>query len=164
MSDEIDVGKVDDELRLWVAGQAVRHAELRLSSQAIHRAALEARAASLLGWAVTLALAALTLATKPPSPEAGSAAIVVMLCCFIAAACAALVLWPREWGVSGLSPSDLLETERSSELEYQEGIALLYEENIGKNHTSLRLLARWLRASWMCLVIAPLAGGAATYW
>jgi hypothetical protein len=127
---------------------------------------MEARATSLLGWTVTLALAALTLAIKPPSVETGWAALAVICCCVGAAVLAGATIWPRGWGVAALSPSDLLDNkdQRASELEYVEGIAMLHEESVAYNYDALNYRANLLRACWICLVAAPIvAVGAASF-
>ena len=49
-TDEVEAGFVGDELPLWQAKEVVRHAELRLASQASTLQAFETRATAILGW------------------------------------------------------------------------------------------------------------------
>ncbi len=54
----IQLGANGEELRYWKAKEALRHAEVRLVAQALIRAALEARATAITGWAAAGLLAA----------------------------------------------------------------------------------------------------------
>jgi hypothetical protein len=155
----IEVGKTDDFLRLWKAEQGVRLGELRLSNQAAHRTGIETRAASLLGWSVSIALAGTTVALNIRDLPVQGAAMGAACCCAVAALGAGWALWPRLWCPSGADPEVFWGKSLGSELEYLEDTGITYARAIQDNSVQLRKLAAGLRVAWIALAASPLVAG-----
>lgn len=160
----IDVGQTDDALRLWRATQAVRHGELRLTSQAINRNGLETRATSIIGWAVPTSLAAITAILNPSTAWITQPALAALTCFAVSAILACVALWPRVWSVVGYPPTDIMNGTEGSELEHQEQIAATYAVGIEENRRQLKLLSRLIRLAWLSLAVAPIAAGIVGAW
>jgi hypothetical protein len=159
VENEIELGEVaGDGLRLWLAEQAVRHAELRLAAQAGNLQALETRASSLLQWSVSVALALITLAVTTPALRAPAEAAGVMMA--LTALFSAWPLLPSPWSISGLSPEVILPDENeqeptSSQLLFLEGTARTYGRGITANDDRLLWFGKSLRLAWFCFAAAP---------
>ena len=156
---EIEVGEVaDNGLRLWLAREAQRQAEKRIASQVDIWGKFVTRAASCIGWAVTLTSAFTAASTQYqyrflafPAMLAGAAAI-----------CAAVVLWPRKWKIPGDIPlyvMDMMDDPNqplSTELEATEALALRGEDSITANSRTLAHYGRALFAAFSLLIASIL--------
>lgn len=152
---EVGKRRRDGELRFWLAGEALRNAELRLAAQAATLQSLEARAASLMQWSVTAVLALLAiLATHPELQPAAERAGLMLAAAW---GCAARATWPAEWGVAGYDPAELLEDASATELEVREACAKGYGDAITANKARLASGGEWLRRAWVCFAAAPVA-------
>jgi hypothetical protein len=158
-SNELNLGAIGGGLRYWRAKEAVRQAELTLSSQADSRRGFEARTTALLGWIVA-GTSLLIAASASVPPARALAALAAMVPLFAAGGVAVAVLWPGMWGHAGYSPLVIMDGGLSSELEEIESIAGGYENAIALNERWLRramVLTRWV----YCLFAAtPIAGTA----
>ncbi|WP_141563194.1 hypothetical protein [Teichococcus rhizosphaerae] len=160
----IEVGAADDELRYWKAGAAIRLGEARLASQAINRTGIETRATAIIGWAVPIALAALTLAFNPQTVWIRPAAIAACLCISVAMLSAGAVLWPRKWSVVGYPPDHALASVEGTELEFLERLAGEYAQGIYENKRQLDVLGWMLRIAWTAMAFAPMGAALVGWW
>jgi hypothetical protein len=159
---EFEVGAVpEDGLRLWRAREAVRQSELRLAAQGASLAALEQRGQALVGWAVagaTALLSGLLIATlSVPIRCAAMSALVSLL---LSATCALIVLWPSQWRTFG-NPEVLVRSDRLSELEELETIALTAAASITANQARLKRAGRALTSGFLFFAFAPVAAAGA---
>jgi hypothetical protein len=152
----IEVGATDDELRLWLAKEAVRHGELRLTAQQNNLAAMESRATSMFGWSIPtiLALGTAALRSRYSGPALSAAT-----CMVGTAVMCAVALWPQPWGHAGHRPPMLLNEQLQSELEVIESIALGYDQTADSNEARLTRFGEWLRVAWLLFLLSPLMGG-----
>lgn len=155
---EIEVGQVASEgLRYWRAKEALRQAEARLTAQATALATFEARATSVVGWAVagsTALVAAVVVTTLAPNIRFAAAVAVVLL--FVAAIFAALVLRPTRWWSFG-QPAQLLASTYGTELEELEAMVGGLAGAIASNETRLAGAGGWLNYSLYAAATAPIA-------
>lgn len=108
MGEDIEVGAAGDELCYWQAKEAIRHAELRLVSQATTLQAFEARATSILGWlvAVLTTIAGAAAVTLNNGNAARAAALgIVLVPAAVAVFAASRVVWPKQGASQALSPT-----------------------------------------------------------
>jgi hypothetical protein len=157
----VEAGFVGDALPLWQAREAVRHAELRLASQASTLQAFETRATAILGW---IALIVSTLAGgvivsldahRPWRALAFSAAFVPAL---IAALYASRLLWPKRWNVPGFDPITV-RSPCESELDQLQWLSDGYATGIAENAEFLALAGDRVRVAWWALLAAPFVAG-----
>jgi hypothetical protein len=147
------------ELRLALAKEALRQAEMRLGDQAVALAALETRATAIVGWSlagfVAAGAALLRLETLPllawisPGALAG----------FSAALCtAALPLLPGGWGVRGHEPSEIQAEWAASEADILEWCADGYGQSISDNAERLAKSSKLVRRAIAYMIAAPILG------
>lgn len=160
----IEVGATDQNLRLWRAKEAVRHAELRIASQTANRGGLETRATSIIGWSVPSALAAVALVANPATAWVSRPAIAALGCFIVSALLGAAALWPRPWAIVGQPPDVLIDGSEQSELEHQEAIASDYGLAISENTRQLKLLNWLIRLAWLALTAAPVLATGVVAW
>ena len=118
---------------------------------------MEGRAVSILGWVVT-ALSALAAVVSTVSPDRLylREALIAGLPLVLSGALAIYVLWPKKWGISGLSPiSDVMTAEYQSQLEMQECIFMSYIATIKVNDKTLGRRKIALQLGWILFVSAP---------
>ena len=151
-----EVGASDDTIRLCRATAAVRHAELRLASQATNRTGLETRATSIIGWSVPIALAAVALILIPQIQWITYPALAVVAAFLVAAGLACAALWPRDWNVVGVPAGIVLSATDASELQFQERVAGDYGKAITENQRQLLILSWLIRLAWIAMAVAPL--------
>ena len=156
---EVGASTAEGNLRYWRAKEAVRQGELRLSAQAAVRAALEARATAITGWAAAglLALSATGAAASDWAARIGVGVAFVIL--FSAAAACIHVARPRQdWSTTGYDPRLIADDKLGSELEFLEYIAYGLSPGIQTNNLHLIRTGAALRwAGWM-LIASPIAG------
>lgn len=157
---EIEVGETGDTLRFWLAKEAIRHGETHLTAQAASLSAMEARATSILGWAVTGVFALGALATTGQYRAAAGFAAAVLS---IAAVFCIVGLWPRGWAVAGLHPAQIRNSGKDTELGVLEYVALCYEAAIDLNVSRLKGFGRYLACSWVCFVASPAVAALIAY-
>jgi hypothetical protein len=162
--DEIEVGARGDELRLWKAKEALRHAELRLGSQAATLQAFEARATSILGWLVailtTIAGAAVVILSGGHTVRA-AALCVAFVPATIAIFAAAGVVWPKLWCVPGYDPAVVM-SECDNELQQIEFFVHGYGIGIRENAHVLAESGERVQRAWRGLILMPPTGFAAS--
>lgn len=156
----IEVGETGDTLRYWLAKEAIRHAEARLGAQAASLTALESRAVSILGWAVTGVFALGAAATTGHYRDSAMTAAVFL---FLASLLSIYGLWPQKWGVAGYMPLAVLDSGQLSELETLEHIAQGYDATITQNEKRLWLFTKAISGSWLCFGTAPVVAGLLAY-
>lgn len=153
----IEVGASREELRYWRAKEAVRQAELLLSSQAESRRGFEARATALLGWIV--AGSSLLVAASTTAPLARAATALVTLLPLVGAGGASVsLLWPGRWGNPGYDPGLFLDSPLTSELEELEAAASGYIEAIELNKRWLARAMKLTRWTYVLFAAAPVLG------
>ena len=161
---EIEVGATDRDLRYWLAKEAVRQGEARLTAQNTTRTALDARATALTGWAAVglLATAGASFTARDDPAFLGATTAAVVL--FVAAATGIYAARPRSWSLIGYSPDLIrgLASTLMTELEVLEAIAGGLNDGITINNRTISQTSRLLRWAGWLLIIAPLIG-AATY-
>ena len=105
----IEVGAIGGSLRYWLAREGIRQGELRLAAQVASIQAMEARASSLLTWAVTIATA---LGAAVADSRYQAPAVCALVPAAAAAFECAIAMWPRAWDSSlpaaGHAPPPLL--------------------------------------------------------
>lgn len=156
---EIEVGAQAEDLRYWLAKEAVRQGEVRLSAQAQNIAAMESRATSILAWStatmVALGAAASQGHLRPIAMLAGALLLAASIACIGA-------LWPAAWHPPGHDFAALAKMRTQApdktELEVLELIAVSYEDGIAANDRRAGRFAWWLRAAWILFLAAPIAG------
>lgn len=153
-----EVGANSGDLRYWLAKEGVRQGELRLAGQTASITAMEARASSILAWAVTIGIALAAATLDPRYRAAAGASLVPALA---AAVCCVWALWPRRWDAAGYRHSELERFGYGTELEYLEAIAQGIEQSAERNSKRLRRFALALRAAWICLALTPAVAAAA---
>lgn len=155
---QIEVGADGDSLRYWQAKEAMRHAELRLVSQAAAVQALEARSTSILGWILailtTVASAAL-IKLNGGHAVFGAALCLAFIPALIAVAAAAGAIWPKAWCVPGYEPS-VVASECENELQQIEFLVCGYGRGIEENAQFLSLAGKRMCRAWWCLMLTPL--------
>ena len=165
---DIEVGQIEAEgLRFWRAKEALRQAELRLTAQAAALATFEARATSLVGWAVAGSTALVTaFVATTLAPELRFAAALAVALLFFAAWWGADVLRPSRWWTFG-DPKAVLASTYSTELEELEAIAGGLANAISANEARLSSAGRLLKYGFILAAAAPpvaLAGWVAAGW
>jgi hypothetical protein len=151
---EIAVGAIGSELRYWRAKEAVRQAELRLSSQTDARRGFEARVTAMLGWIVA-ASSILTAGLLGSSHERAIAAMSALIPLLAGAGLCIAMIWPSWWSNAGYDPDKITESGLGTELEILESMAAGYAAGIAHNENWLRR-ASLLMSAVFCLT----AGGA----
>lgn len=158
---EIEAGAAGDTLRLWQAREALRHAELRLTSQTASLQAFEARASALMGWFVTavsaIGGAAVVSLTTAAYWRAG-AFTAALVPAFAGAFEASRLLWPKRWNDPGYSP-DVVMDKCDSELQQLEFLIAGYATGIDENSTLLDRFGRLMRRAWWLLFAVPVTAG-----
>jgi hypothetical protein len=170
---EFGASRGEGTLRYWLAKEAVSKGELFLGSQISALARLMTSATSILGWSVTISLAltgviASSVISRIPSGGPSNRVIwpaaTAEVLLIVAAVCCVCVLWPGRWRPPGhhpgwvLNPSYGTESEYATELEVLESMARGYVEAVERNATGLARLDVFLRAAWVCFVMAPVSG------
>lgn len=156
MSDEpIEVGASADGVRYWMAVEACRQGEVRLTAQAASLTAIETRCTSILSWSVAGALALVAGATQG---RWQALAIGAGLSLAAAAVASIAGLWPRRWHPPGYAQPDLKAMQARTELAVRERIALGYATGIEQNAARLALAGRLLRVAWIAFAASPVAG------
>jgi hypothetical protein len=165
---EIELGQVaEDGLRYWRAKEALRQGELRLVAQSAALATFEARATSVVGWAVagsTSLVALTTVVALPGGLRFGAVLAVVLL--FLAAICGARVIGAGDWRAFG-APASVLDSSYASEVEDLEAMAGGLAIDIGHNEERLADAGRRLAWALRWAAAAPpavLAGWLAGHW
>ena len=158
--EEIDVGVETSELRLWRAREAMRQAELRLTTQAASKQAFEMRATALLGWIV--AVSSLVGAGFVAASVAGKglALAALLLPLLVAGGICIRIIWPQRWAVPGDDPRKVMSDEFDTELEAVESMAISYADGIGDNASRLRSAGLYMRFAFLLSMLGPLAGAA----
>ena len=158
--DEIEVGADGGDLRYWRAKEALRQGEIRLGAQVTVRAALEARATALTGWASAafLAVVGAAFATQDLADRLGAIAAGILL--MAAALLGVHAARPRDWSMVGYDPVTLRDSTLETELEELEAMALGISPGIDINNRRINATGRMLRWAGWCLLAAPAAGGA----
>jgi hypothetical protein len=163
MTDEIEVGARGDDLRYWQSKEALRHAEMRLGSQAATLQAFEARATSILGWlvAVLTTISGAALVTLNGGHATRAAALcVAFVPATIAILAAANVVWPKQWSVPGYEPIVVV-SECENELQQIEFFVNGYATGIRENAQFLSGAGDRVRRAWWGLMLTPPTGAAA---
>lgn len=155
---EIEVGAVEGELRYWRAKEAIRQGEARLNAQAAVRAALEARATALTGWAAVALLAVTGAGFTATDSLSRTGALTAGIVLFAAAIVGIHAARPRDWAMLGYDPSVITSDRLGSELELLESIALGLSPGIQANNWRLNSMGRMLRRTGGLLIAAPLVG------
>lgn len=159
-SDEIEVGAADRDLRYWLAKEAMRQGEARLTAQNAVRTALEARAAALTGWAAVglLASSGASFTAKDDPAFLGATAAAVVL--FLAASLGIYAARPRGWSMVGYEPDVVmgLSARFNTELEAVESISGGLIDGIAINNQRIAQTSRLLRWAGWLLIVAPVAG------
>jgi hypothetical protein len=158
---EIEVGAAGSDLRYWKAKEAVRQGEARLAAQAAVRAALEARATALTGWAAVSLLAATGAGFAAKDAAGLMGAAVTGLFLFWAAALGIHAARPLNWAMVGYDPTLITSDPLGSELEVLESIAVGLSAGFQGNNLRLNQTGKLLRWAGWLLTAAPLFGGAA---
>lgn len=155
MEEEINCGAVDGNFRLYKAKAIREAAETYLLAQERSYAATEARATSLLGWAIAGAVA---LASRMFVAGFDLPLFVAAFCLFLSALCSCAVLWPGKWNPAGGLPTAFAGWEAQSELEFQEWLAARYESDVAANRKIAQRACRRMREAWiLTFSTAPLA-------
>ena len=157
---KIEVGAADGGMRLWVAKEALRHAELRLAAQTANLAAMEARVVAMLGWISAMALAVTGgLLSKPALVLWPTALILFSL--MVAAGCCIRAIWPRIWHSAGVDLEWLLAegqaASEATELSTTEAMVDTYLLAVTRNADRLKAFGWNLRAAWLALLGVPVA-------
>ncbi len=151
----IEVGEIrSNGLRLWSAREALRQAETNIRSQMEAQALMVSRAVAALGWNVTISLAIAGAASALHRDVAFALPIFFLL---IGALCSLRVIWPKYWDVVGDQPSWITTIPYDTELEMVEALVIRANEAAGRNSDRMLWLARFFRASGICLVLASAA-------
>lgn len=155
--EQIEVGADGDDLRYWQAKEAMRHAELRLASQAVTLQSFEARGTSILGWVV--AIITTVSGSALVSLNSGRVGLALVLCsAFVPAAlavwAAVRIVWPKEWTVPGYEPA-ILRSKCENELQQIEALATGYEVGIAENAQFLSQAGKRVRRAWISLALTP---------
>jgi hypothetical protein len=157
---DIEVGANGDELAYWQAKEAMRHAEMRLSSQAATLSAFEARATSILGWIVavlTTIAGAATVALSNSNMTRALALGAVFVPAAITVYAASRGVWPKRWCVPGFEPAEVM-SECENELQQIKALAFSYGAGIRDNAKFLEIASDNIRRAWWGLVLTPLTG------
>lgn len=158
--DEIEVGESGGTLRYWAAKEAIRHGELHLTSQAASLSAMESRATSILGWAITGVFALGALSTTGLYRAAAGFAAVLL---FVSAVSCVVGLFPRNWAVAGMLPAQVRNSGQKTELEVLEHLGKGYDEAIQRNNIRLGSFGYYLRFSWICFAASPIVAAVTAY-
>ncbi len=158
---ETEVGAAGGDLRYWLAKEAMRQSEARVTGQATSLQAMETRATSLLTWSVTLCMALVAAAVDERFrwPAMAGAALAMAT-----AAMAIAALWPRAWFSGGHRPSSLDKLGHDTELGYLEQMALGNEAAADRNERRLLGFARLLRLAWISFALVPALAAAILAW
>ncbi len=157
---EVGASAADGELRYWRAKEAVRQGEARLNAQATIRAAMEARATAITGWAAASLIVATGVAFAGPNWASRGAAGLASALLFAAAGVCIYAARPRDWTMTGYDPAIILNDNLGTELEALESQAGGLGSGILANDRRLVAMGRLLRwAGWM-LIAAPSTGAA----
>jgi hypothetical protein len=161
-ADDVELGAVGPDLRLWRAREAVRQGELALHHQSLARDNIGARALALLGWAVTISIASIGAATLGNGhPGIKVAAGLVLLGLSATAVACVVAIYPRRWARPGYDPTQLLRSQLPSELETLENLALGLGEDVTQNRATLIVGGIFLRVAWIVFASTPLPALAA---
>lgn len=158
--DPIEVGETGDTLRFWAAKEAIRHGELHLTAQASSLSAMEGRATSILGWAITGVFALGAVSTNGQYRAAAGFAAGLL---FVSAICCVVGLWPRAWAVAGMLPKQVRESNLSTELEILESVGKGYDIAIEQNDFRLKSFGKCLSASWVLFALSPIVAALTAY-
>lgn len=152
---KIEVGEVArDGLRLFLAKEAQRLAEMRQAAQMDIWNKHVTRAISAVGWGMTLTAAFVAASTQyqyralvVPAALSASASI---------AAC--IIVWPRKWGIPGEFAEHVMDmttdgqTPCASELEARETLALRIDQDLEKNHKVMTMFGHVTAITFILLV------------
>ena len=158
--DEIEVGETGGTLRYWAAKEAIRHGELHLTAQAASLSAMEARATSILGWAITGVFALGAVSTTGLYRAAAGFAAAFL---FMSALSCVFGLFPRNWAVAGMLPEQVRRSGQETELEVLEHLGKGYDEAIQRNNVRLRSFGHCLAFSWVCFASSPVIAALTAY-
>jgi hypothetical protein len=151
----IELGEVEGGLRYWLAKEAIRQAELHLAAQATSLTAMESRATSILSWSVA---GVFVLGSASLTGQYRAAALVAALFLFISAVLCVVGLWPRNWGIPGYPPGEIIDSDARSELEFLEFIVGGYAKTIIRNEKRLSVFGNILfRQHGFSLLRLPLS-------
>ncbi|WP_137178788.1 hypothetical protein [Roseomonas sp. AR75] len=154
------MGDADDStMQLVRAKEALRQVEQRLAAQATTLATLETRATSLVGWALAGLVAGGAALVTPAVPTVLAYAAAGLIAALLASAVtAALAIAPRDWGVQGHLPRDVIGDFDESEAKFLEWLA----EGLGKaaedNRQRITDAARRLQISLLWFIAAAPLG------
>ncbi len=154
---EIELGASGADFRHWLAAEAKRQGEIRLNAQAANIASMEARATSILSWAVATLVALATLASQG---HGRAAAALAGICLMITAISCIAALMPGHWHPPGYDSATLSSFGLMTELEMNEKISFGYEAGILANDARSRRFAACLRCAWFWFVLAPVMAAA----
>ncbi|MCW4591543.1 hypothetical protein NO263_13225 [Gluconacetobacter entanii] len=154
---EIEVGEVaGNGLRLFLAKEAQRLAEMRQAAQMDLWNKHITRAISAIGWGMTLTAAFVAASTQYQYralviPAALSALAAIMAC---------IIVWPRKWGIPGEFAEQVMDmttdgkTPCASELEAREALALRIDQDLTKNHKAMTMFGWVTTIAFVLLVIS----------
>ena len=150
-----EVGVAGADMRFWRAKEALRHAELRLKTQADATQALEGRATAMLGWSVAgvLALGA-AVVNRTHAQAAATAAVSLVataLLCVIA-------ISQRQWSGPGYQPILILDDQSRNELEALESLCGGYQKAVVQNSEEFGHFRRLLNWAILFVVLSPALG------
>lgn len=152
---KIEVGEVaGNGLRLFLAKEAQRLAEMRQTAQMDIWNKHITRAISAVGWGMTLTAAFVAASTQyqyrvlviPASLSA------------LASIAACIIVWPRKWGIPGEFAEHVMDMTTDGqmtcapELEAREALALRIDQDLEKNHKVMTMFGRVTAITFMLLV------------
>ncbi len=156
-SPEIEVGAQGDELRYWLAKEAVRQGERSLTFEASVLAATLAQATTMLSWLVTAVTAAVVVAINPSHPEWKIAAIAISAGLVIAAGRCIWVVFPRRSIQSeGFDAPQIMQSGLKSELEQLESLAEGIFTAVVHSRARIISFQRRLAVAWIIFAMTPL--------
>lgn len=142
---EIEVGEVvGDGLRLFLAKEAQRLAEMRQAAQMDLWNKHVTRAISAIGWGMTLTAAFVAASTQYQY----RALVIPAALSALASIAACVIVWPRKWGIPGEFAEHVMDmttdgqTPCASELEAREALALRIDQDLEKNHKVMAAFGR----------------------
>lgn len=140
-----------DEMRLWNASEARRHAETALCNQQRDIENLRGRATSLLGWASAGALATAALWKDHPVK-----ALLVELPIIASGVACLRVLWPRNFREEVPHPKVFLYNTRANKLDTLTALVKGLIKAIDENDRKKDGIVTALRCAYATILFAPL--------
>jgi hypothetical protein len=163
-STDIEVGAIGSELPYWKAKEALRQGEAAIKIQTATVASIVAQATTMLGWVLTAATAAVSVAVGSDHTEWRAATIVIACGLVTTAGICGYILLPRFLYKEALEPLQILDSILPSELKNIEAIAIGHDRGLKENQRILIRLRTFLIGAWLIFGLTPFLGAATLVW